>query len=57
MREAVIASTARTVIGRACKGAFNNTKSPSTLGHAIAHAVQRERFDGAEIAPLLFEVA
>jgi acetyl-CoA acetyltransferase family protein len=49
MKEAVIVSTARTGIGRAYKGALNATKSPSMLGHAIAHAVQRAGVDGAEI--------
>jgi acetyl-CoA C-acetyltransferase len=49
MREAVIVSTARTPIGRAYKGAFNNTKSPTLLGHAIAHAVQRSGVAGDEI--------
>lgn len=49
MREAVIVSTARTGIGHAYKGAFNQTKSPSMLGHAISHAVQRARVDGAEV--------
>ena len=49
MREAVIVSTARTPIGRAYKGAFNNTKSPTLLGHAIAHAVQRAGVAGDEI--------
>ena len=49
MREAVIVSTARTGIGRAYKGALNNTKSPSMLAHAIAHAVQRAGVDGAEV--------
>lgn len=41
MREAVIASTARTGIGRAFKGALNNTKSPTLLGHVLKHAVER----------------
>ncbi len=41
MREAVIVSTARTPIGRAYKGAFNYTKSPTLLAHALTHAVQR----------------
>ena len=41
MRDAVIVSTARTPIGRAYRGAFNNTDSPSLGGHAIRHAVQR----------------
>ncbi len=49
MREAVIVSTARTPIGRAFKGAFNNIKSPTLLGHTIAHAVRRAGVDGAEI--------
>lgn len=49
MREAVIVSTARTPIGRAYKGAFNHTKSPSLMGHAIAHAVQRSGVSGDEI--------
>ncbi len=41
MIEAVIVSTARTPIGKAFRGAFNDTKSPTLLGHAITHAVQR----------------
>jgi len=49
MKEAVIVSTARTGIGRAYKGALNHTKSPSMLAHAISHAVQRAKVDGAEI--------
>ena len=46
MRDAVIVSTARTPIGRAYRGAFNNTDAPSLGGHAIRHAIQR-----AAIAP------
>lgn len=49
MREAVIVSTARTPIGRAFKGAFNDTKSPTLLAHAISHAVQRAGIDAAEV--------
>ncbi len=49
MREAVIVSTARTPIGRAFRGAFNNIKSPTLLGHAIAHAVKRSGIDGGEV--------
>lgn len=41
MRDAVIVSTARTPIGRAYRGAFNNTDAPTLGGHAIRHAVQR----------------
>ena len=49
MREAVIVSTARTGIGRAYKGSLNHTKSPTMLGHAIAHAVRRAGIEGSRI--------
>ncbi|MBB3893370.1 acetyl-CoA C-acetyltransferase [Phenylobacterium haematophilum] len=49
MREAVIVSTARTPIGRAFRGAFNDTQAQALGGHAIAHAVQRAGVDPAEI--------
>ena len=49
MREAVIVATARTPIGRAFRGALNNIKSPTLMAHAIRHAVERSRVDGAEI--------
>ena len=49
MREAVIVSTARTPIGRAYRGAFNATPSPTLAGHAIAHAVKRAGIEGAEV--------
>jgi acetyl-CoA C-acetyltransferase len=49
MREAVIVSTARTPIGRAYRGAFNNTEGPTLGGHAIRHAVQRACLDPAEV--------
>jgi len=54
MREAVIVSTARTGIGRAYKGALNDTRSPSLLGHVISHAVQRAGVAGAEIEDAVF---
>lgn len=58
MKEAVIVSTARTPIGRAWRGAFNATKSPSLMGHAIRHAVERsgiepERVDDVIIGTVL----
>jgi len=49
MREAVIVSTARTPIGRAYRGAFNNTEGPTLGGHAIQHAVRRAGLDPAEV--------
>ncbi len=49
MRDAVIVSTARTPIGRAYRGAFNATPSPTLAGHAIRAAVERAGIDPAEI--------
>jgi acetyl-CoA C-acetyltransferase len=49
MREAVIVSTARTPIGKAYRGAFNNTEAPTLGGHAVRHAVERAGIDPAEI--------
>ncbi|MDB5818709.1 MAG: uncharacterized protein JWQ11_2349 [Rhizobacter sp.] len=49
MREAVIVSTARTGIGRAFRGSLNHTKSPTLMGHAITHAVQRAGVAGDEV--------
>ena len=54
MREAVIVSTARTPIGRAFRGTFNNTKSPTLAAHAIRHAVERARVDRAEVDDVVF---
>ena len=49
MREAVIVSTARTPIGKAYRGAFNNLEAPSMAGHAIKAAVERAGIDPAEV--------
>ena len=49
MREAVIVSTARTPIGRAYRRSLNHTKSPTMLGHALRHAVQRAGVAADEI--------
>ncbi|MFN3275623.1 MAG: acetyl-CoA C-acyltransferase [Paracoccus sp. (in: a-proteobacteria)] len=50
MRDALIVSTARTPIGRAFRGAFNNTQAQELIGHAVRHAVDRAGLDGSEIA-------
>jgi acetyl-CoA C-acetyltransferase len=49
MRDAVIVSTARTPIGRAYRGAFNATPSPTLAAHAIRAAVARAGIDPAEV--------
>ena len=46
MKQAVVVSTARTPIGKAYRGAWNNTEGPTLAGHAISHALKR-----AEISP------
>jgi acetyl-CoA C-acetyltransferase len=48
-KEAVIVSTARTPIGKAYRGAFNDTDAPTLGGHAIAAAVQRAGIDPGEV--------
>jgi acetyl-CoA C-acetyltransferase len=49
MQRAVIVSTARTPIGKASRGAFNNTHGATLGGHVIKHAVQRAGIDPAEV--------
>ncbi|RJE82149.1 acetyl-CoA C-acyltransferase [Paracoccus onubensis] len=49
MRDAVIVSTARTPIGKAYRGAFNDTQAQQLIGHAVSHAVSRAGVDPAEI--------
>ena len=57
MREAVIVSTARTPIGRAYRGAFNDTQAQQMGGHAIRHAVARSGVDPAEIEDVVMGAA
>jgi acetyl-CoA acetyltransferase family protein len=57
MTEAVIVSTARTPIGKAYRGAFNNTEGATLLGHAIEHAVKRAGIDGAEVEDVVMGAA
>ena len=57
VRDAVIVSTARTPIGRAYKGAFNATPSPTLCGHAIKAAVERAGIDPAEIEDVIIGAA
>jgi acetyl-CoA C-acetyltransferase len=56
-REAVIVSTARTPIGRAYRGAFNDTQAQQLGGHAIRHAVARSGVDPAEIEDVVMGAA
>ena len=57
MREAVIVATARTPIGKAYRGAFNNTQGQELAGHAIAQAVKRAAIDPAEVEDVVLGCA
>ena len=56
-REAVIVSTARTPIGKAYRGAFNDTDAPTLGGHVIAAAVERAGVDPNEIDDVIMGCA
>ncbi|UGY17649.1 acetyl-CoA C-acyltransferase [Bradyrhizobium septentrionale] len=57
MREAVIVSTARTPIGKAYRGAFNNTTAPTLGGHVIRAVVERAGLDPAEVDDVVMGAA
>jgi acetyl-CoA C-acetyltransferase len=49
MKDAVIVSAARTPIGKAYRGAFNNIEAPSLSSFAVNAAVERSGIDPAEV--------
>jgi acetyl-CoA C-acetyltransferase len=49
MREALIVSAARTPIGRAFRGAFNQTPGATMAGHVVKHAMERASIDPADV--------
>jgi len=49
MRDAVIVSTARTPLGKAYRGAFNATPTPTLAAHALRAAVARAGLEGPEV--------
>ena len=57
MREAVIVSTARTPIGKAYRGAFNDTPAPTLGGHAIAAALGRAHVAADEVDDVVMGAA
>jgi acetyl-CoA C-acetyltransferase len=57
MPDAVIVSTARTPIGRAYRGAFNNTHGAVLGGHVIRHAVERARVEPGEVEDVILGCA
>jgi acetyl-CoA C-acetyltransferase len=57
MREAAIVSTARTPIGRAYRGVFNNTDAPTMGGHVIKHAVSRAGINPKQVEDVIMGCA
>jgi acetyl-CoA C-acetyltransferase len=57
MREAVIVSTARTPIGKAYRGAFNDTQAQALAGHVVAEAVRRANVDPTEVDDVVLGAA
>lgn len=57
MRSAVIVSTARTPIGKAYRGAFNDLAAPTLASHAIRAAVARAGLEGGEIDDVILGAA
>ncbi len=53
MREAVIVSVARTPIGKAYRGAFNDTQGQALAAHAISHAIQRAKVEPGHIEDVI----
>lgn len=49
MREAVIVSTARTGVGKAYRGAFNDTEAPVLSAHVVDAALDRAGIDPARV--------
>tara|TARA_R110001632_G_scaffold3797_4_gene16657 strand:+ start:901 stop:2082 length:1182 start_codon:yes stop_codon:yes gene_type:complete len=57
MREAVIVSVARTPIGKAYRGAFNDLSAPTLAAVAVKAAVNRAGVDVSEIEDCIFGAA
>ena len=57
MKEAVIVATARTPIGKAYRGAFNNTDGPTLGGHAIRAALHKSGISPDEVDDVIMGCA
>lgn len=57
MARAAIVATARTPIGKAYRGAFNNTSSPELAGHAIASALAKIDLDPSLVEDVVLGAA
>ena len=57
MREAVIVSAARTPIGKAYRGAYNNTGAPTLGSYSIKEAISRAGIDSGEVEDVVMGCA
>ncbi len=57
LAEAVIVSTARTPIGRAYRGAFNDTEAPVLGGHVIRAALAKAGVEGGDVDDVILGIA
>jgi acetyl-CoA C-acetyltransferase len=57
MREAVIVSTARTPIGKAYRGAFNNLDAATMGAYAVREAVRRAKIEPGEVDDVIMGAA
>ena len=57
MREAVIVSTARTPIGKAYRGAFNDTTTPTMTKPVIEEAIRRAQVEPGEVDDVIMGAA
>jgi acetyl-CoA C-acetyltransferase len=57
MKEAVIVSTARTPIGKAYRGGFNNLQAPTMGAYAIRAAVERAGIEGDRVEDCIMGAA
>jgi acetyl-CoA C-acetyltransferase len=57
MQEAVIVSTARTPIGKAFRGAFNDTEAPVLGGHVIRAALDKAGVAGEDVDDIVLGIA
>ncbi|MEV6119298.1 acetyl-CoA C-acyltransferase [Streptomyces sp. NPDC052077] len=57
MREAVVVSTARTPIGKAYRGSFNDTQGQRLAAHAIGGALERAGVSGEEVDDIVLGCA
>ena len=57
MREAVIVSTARTPIGKAYRGAFNDTTTPTMTKPVIEEAIRRAKVEPGEVDDVIMGAA